>query len=168
MAFEAVYESYTPYEAGMFQQENPAAFARIMENMRHTLRRRAATLKKYGRTDTAGYEKIMEALETTRGKRSAENFSRLSIVYNTKMTKYTEQIRVEKQMFESAQEKYGLEVPKEKRGDIMKLVRMALNTKLGQLRYKENKEEFWTSAVEAASSSKPIKAFFKALESMGQ
>ena len=159
--FESAYEAVTPYEAGMMKEQNPASFNRVYENMRHTLRRRKATLEKYGRTDTAGYERLKEALETTRGTKSAENFSALSRALNTKYTKYSEQVKAERRFAENIRQKYGVTLKPDEIRRIMGRLNEALNTKQGRLKYQERNSEFWQTAIKARDKKMSKKKFMQ-------
>lgn len=141
----------TPFEAGMLLENDFFEFQRVYENMRHALRRRKGILEKYGRQDTAGYERLVEVLNTTRGNRRAENFSALSIALNSKMTLYTEQLKAEKRFAAKIEEKYGVKLDPDDMREVMRRMNMFLKTKEGRLKYKEDASSVWDSAVASLS-----------------
>ena len=159
--YESAYDAVTPYEAEMLLRGNSADFKRIYENMRHTLRRRKATLEKYGRQDTAGYERLKEALETTRGSQSAENFARLSNVLNQKMTKYTEQRKAEQRFKQRLKEKYDVDLTDAELREVMRRLNQATSTKQGRLKYQQG--GLWESAIKSVKNKKSTANFIKSL-----
>lgn len=151
----------TPFEAGMLLENDFFEFQRVYENMRHALRRRKGILEKYGRQDTAGYERLVEALNTTRGNRSAENFSALSIALNSKMTLYTQQIKAEKRFTERIKEKYGVDLTPDDTREVMRRMNLYMKTKEGRLKYKEDASSLWDTAVTSVSDNMTRAQFMK-------
>lgn len=164
MAFQSTYEAMTPYEAKMLMNESSENFARIYDNMRHTLRRRAATLRKYGRTDTAGYEVLMQALETTRGNRKPENFSAISIALQNKMTLYTEQIKQEKAFEEYLLKTHGIKLTKSEVREIFKVAHNMMKSKQGFIKYRETPAQFWDTAIQVVRGGAKKGSIVKAVK----